>query len=744
MSATKNSSHNLQVALKCQQAGLSIFVAGPNKKPRVKWRDVSTTDPDQIKEWFKLWPDALPAIDLAKSGHIILDGDRHGRPDGVAAAEQLFAERSLNAAAIPTVITPQDGRHYWFMQPTEGKPLGNSDKPIRDKAINVRGAGGYVIAPGTRLPDGRQYKCDANTPSALEAVQTGTVPVLPPAIEKLLRAKGHCAAHMPPHNGATYSPSSSREESYALAALNNVVHKIASTPPNTGRNIELNNGALSMGHMVAAGWISRATVEGRLLDAAGACGLVKDDGQCSVLATIKSGLDAGEKEPHAPLPDREGHRGLWRNRNGGTPEQSKDSPIEDAPPWSPSPSITPDASANGGASESNNDYSQATQSDDEHAPPWEDHKPNGNGEAKADAPKQTPLQWANTSKWDVEPCPRREWAVTDRIPLRQVTLFSGEGAIGKSLLELMLGVAHVTGKDWLGSMPEPGGAFYFGCEDDENELRIRLGAIIQHYETTFEELHANGFRFKSLAGEDAVLGAPDRNGIIRPTALYDQLYERAGDLKPKHIGIDTSADVFAGNEIDRTQVRQFISLLRRLAIVSNGSVVLLSHPSLTGINSGTGISGSTAWHNSVRARMYMTAPKLEAGEQPDSDQRELQFKKSNYGRVSDSVVLRYQRGLFLPEAGLSNIDKAAREAKVDEEFLAIAMKLEARQQEMSPAPTSHHYAPTLISKQPEAKGIRKSEFVAALDRLLDQGKVRIETLRPGSSREKKIIRAVGQ
>jgi hypothetical protein len=147
MSGPNNSNHNLQVALTWQQAGLSVFVAGPNKKPRVKWRDESTTDADQIKQWFKKWPDSLPAIDLAKSGHIILDGDRHGGPDGVAAAEQLFAEHSLNAVAIPTVITPQDDRHYWFIQPIDGEALGNSDKAIRDKAINVRGAGGYVIAP---------------------------------------------------------------------------------------------------------------------------------------------------------------------------------------------------------------------------------------------------------------------------------------------------------------------------------------------------------------------------------------------------------------------------------------------------------------------------------------------------------------------------------------------------------------------------------------------------------------------
>jgi RecA-family ATPase len=321
-----------------------------------------------------------------------------------------------------------------------------------------------------------------------------------------------------------------------------------------------------------------------------------------------------------------------------------------------------------------------------------------------------------------------------------VTLFSGEGAIGKSILELMLSVAHVTGKDWLRSLPEPGGAFYFGCEDDEKEQRIRLTGIAEHYGTTFDELKTGGFRFKSLAGDDAVLGAPDRSGVIKPTALFDQLYEQAGDLKPKHIGIDTSADVFAGNEIDRAQVRQFISLLRRLAIVANGSVVLLSHPSLTGINTGTGISGSTAWHNSVRARIYMTAPRLEAGEQPDSDLREIIFKKSNYGRAADSLMLRYQRGLFLPEAGLSNIDKAAREADVEEAFITIARKLEAREQELSPAPTSHHYAPTLIAKQREAKGMRKAEFVAALDRLLDQQRIWIETLRPGSAREKKTIK----
>jgi RecA-family ATPase len=127
-----------------------------------------------------------------------------------------------------------------------------------------------------------------------------------------------------------------------------------------------------------------------------------------------------------------------------------------------------------------------------------------------------PFQWADTTGWDGELCPQREWAVHERIPLRQVTLFSGEGAIGKSIAELMLCVGHVTGKDWMGSLPEPGGAHYIGCEDDEKELRIRLTAITAHYGATFDQLKAKGFRFKSLSGEDAILAAPDRSGLSSP------------------------------------------------------------------------------------------------------------------------------------------------------------------------------------------------------------------------------------
>ena len=120
--------------------------------------------------------------------------------------------------------------------------------------------------------------------------------------------------------------------------------------------------------------------------------------------------------------------------------------------------------------------------------------------------------------------------------------------------------------------------------------------------------------------------------------------------------------------------------------------------------------------------------------------RELEFKKNQYGPTGETIVLRYQRGLFLPEHGMSVIEKAARETMVDDALITIGKKLVARGQELSPAQTSHNYAVSLIANQPEAKGIKKAELANALSRLLDQGRLRIETLKPGTTREKKIIR----
>ena len=107
--------------------------------------------------------------------------------------------------------------------------------------------------------------------------------------------------------------------------------------------------------------------------------------------------------------------------------------------------------------------------------------------SKPEAPR-LPLEWLDMSGWDSEPVPERKWAIKDRVPLNQAGLFSGEGGTGKSIIELKKNVAHVAGKDWFGSLPEPGPAFYIGAEDDKDEIHIRLAVIAKHYDVTFKDL----------------------------------------------------------------------------------------------------------------------------------------------------------------------------------------------------------------------------------------------------------------
>jgi RecA-family ATPase len=332
---------------------------------------------------------------------------------------------------------------------------------------------------------------------------------------------------------------------------------------------------------------------------------------------------------------------------------------------------------------------------------------NRGAEIRASAVGDLTVPWLDMSKWDSEPIPERKWAIRHRVPLNQAGLFSGEGGTGKSILELTKNCAHVLGKDWLGSLPEIGPAIYLGAEDDADELHIRIAAIATHYGATFKQLIDGGLHVLCLLGQDATLCAANpRTGKVETTALYKQIYEAAGDIKPKNISIDTLSRAFAGNEIDRVQVYAFANHMQALAMVAGGSVTVLSHPSLAGIATGSGISGSTAWHGAFRFRMYLTSPKPEAGEQPDGNLRELQFRKNQYGPVAESIALRYQLGLFLPEHGLSSLEKAAREQSVEEALIAIGRKLQARGEALSPAQTSHSYAPAVIVKQSEAKGIK--------------------------------------
>ena len=362
-----------------------------------------------------------------------------------------------------------------------------------------------------------------------------------------------------------------------------------------------------------------------------------------------------------------------------------------------------------------------------------------NGSEAKDAVELVQLDLA---RFDREPIPDRDWGVRDRFPRRNVALLSGEGGIGKSMLLLQLGVAHVISRDWLRSLPEPGPVVAVNCEDEGDELVRRLDPILKHYHANFSDV-ASGLHIFSLADRDPLLAWRGRSGRILATPLYQALLEKVRDLRPICIIIDNVADVFGGSEIDRSEVRQFVSLMRQLALASNGYVIMSAHPSLTGISSKSGLSGSTQWHNSVRARGYVHTEKTaNDGDGATTGTRVLDFMKSNYSALSERVELQWANGLFVPVRAPSGPEQAAKNAAADALFLQLLDRSASKGENLSPKRNANNSAPTVFAEAPESKAARfnSDHFADALDRLIAAGKIASEPYGSPSRRTSRIVR----
>jgi hypothetical protein len=95
-----------------------------------------------------------------------------------------------------------------------------------------------------------------------------------------------------------------RERKYALAALSGCSIELAGTAEG-GRNDKLNAVAFRMGTMIAREWIDDKAVVDALIEACDRNKYLREHGYRGTMKTIESGIEAGKKEPHQDLPDRE-------------------------------------------------------------------------------------------------------------------------------------------------------------------------------------------------------------------------------------------------------------------------------------------------------------------------------------------------------------------------------------------------------------------------------------------------------
>lgn len=277
-------SPNVSMALEHASIGYAVFPCFPDKTPRVQWSSESTTDTATIQQWWTQWPDSLVGLDLAKSNTLVVDCDRHGGADGVDAWEFLCTAYNYKTSDNYVVNTPGGGRHIYFSQ-DPGNVLGNRTGGL-PPGIDIRGNGGYVIASGSALPDGRIY----------ETANRGSLPVVPTWLQELIRSKQQKPNRTIDATKDKRAAPAERERRYAVAALKEETNKVGASAEGS-RNTTLNTAAFSVGSLIAAGWLDEQDAINELEIAAFTCGLESNE----IARTIQSGITAGKEKPRAPL-----------------------------------------------------------------------------------------------------------------------------------------------------------------------------------------------------------------------------------------------------------------------------------------------------------------------------------------------------------------------------------------------------------------------------------------------------------
>jgi RecA-family ATPase len=351
-------------------------------------------------------------------------------------------------------------------------------------------------------------------------------------------------------------------------------------------------------------------------------------------------------------------------------------------------------------------------------------KANGSGGVKDyPSPPIMPFDAFDSGDWEGQNTEPREWIVHDRIPRGEPGIMSGDGGTGKTKLALQLGVAVAAGlPDWIGGVVEADGpVLMFSAEEKLKEMHRRMTDVLRHRNVSFSSL-AGRFHF-ICDPEDPVLGRTDRNGVLEPTKSLLRLEKSVAIYKPVLVIIENAADVYAGNENDRFNVTRFVRHhLGSLTRPSDATVMLLQHPSVTGLSDGTGRSGTTAWNNAGRWRNHFTTIKSRDQDDTDFGMRQFEVVKNNYGPRGEKVRVRWERGVFVPETSIPTQTRLAAEAAVDEVFLKCLDIKTAQQISVGPN-TGKNYAPAVFAKMQEAGGHTAKALERAMERLLSSKRI---------------------
>jgi Bifunctional DNA primase/polymerase, N-terminal/AAA domain len=492
-----------------------------------------------IERWWSDWPDAAVGLPTGeKTGFFALDIDN--KPGGANGFDWL-SEMEAEHGPLPDtarVTSPNGGLHIYFKY-----VVGTRNRGALGAGVDIRSEGGYVLAAGSTMANGRSYKWETDTREIADA---------PAWLLDLLLPKS-----APAHT--QYSLSAATNNAYVDAAVDRELADLAGAPMGT-RNNALNDAAFSIGTIVGAGALSEAEARALLQDVARGWG--RDWSRCC--KTIENGLTAGIQNPrHIPEPDFPVHdntrlvditrmiqRGLEKGRlREQAAAVAADVVVEDVP-------------------QNGTDI-----------PAQEVVSPVGDIEpANDNEPPSSPIT-ATAFKWiDPKTLPRREFAYGSHFIRKYVSVTVSPGGLGKTSSSIAEALAMVSGRALLGTKPPKRlRTWIFNAEDPRDEMERRIMAACIHYKLKPADLEGHLFldsgREQELcvAIEDKKAGVRIQQPIVE--AVVEQIERNGIDV----MIVDPFVSTHGVNENDNGAIDKVAKLWAQIADYTNCSIDIVHH-----------------------------------------------------------------------------------------------------------------------------------------------------------------------
>lgn len=321
------------------------------------------------------------------------------------------------------------------------------------------------------------------------------------------------------------------------------------------------------------------------------------------------------------------------------------------------------------------------------------------------------------------PSPAPAFVWDGYLPKGEVSLLAAHGAAGKSTIGLMLCVAAALGRPLFGVDTVQCNTLFVSLEDSAPVVRYRLAGICRIWFIDPSEL---GDKLTVVDGTEypELFSADNRKGGDT-TRTYFEMKQLVKTYEVGLAVVDNASDAFAGDEIQRRQVRAFIRSLSQILKPVDAALLLLAHVDKNTSRSrqsenSEGYTGSTAWHNSVRSRLFMR--------REDNGNLTIDHQKLNLGCKREKLTLTWQKGEMIPRladgASYADLDpQAARLAgKADDELciklLTMIHEFASRGQYCGTSTMARDHTFAILKSEPafKALGLKREDT----QRLLNQ------------------------